>query len=118
MKNQPIEKVFQKRTPEEKENDLKESTRLLNVTAARARACLNNPDFIQFKQDYIAAEARVLNDMIAYTDAYVASPNGDVVKYAFTILRLITRLKDYRSLISKVDVPEVKKPAEKEATSA
>lgn len=102
MINSDPKNIFRHKSAADKHKELIESTRQLNIVGEIARKCLTLQEFETYRREYEEAERKVLDDLIDYTQLYIQNPNGDVVKYAFTVVRLLTRLQDYRSLLKKV----------------
>lgn len=94
-----LERVFN-RTPGEKKPDVKiaDADKAIKLTGDIARKCLALPDFKIFKDNYERAEATTIDSLIGYTKSFIESPHGDINKYAFTCMRLLTKIEDLRQL--------------------
>ncbi len=90
-----------------------EAEKALNLAGEMARQCLELKDFKIFKEKYQDAEAKMVSTMISYTKNFVESANGDVNKYAITMVRLFTKLENLRYLLDTVEVTALRGAKEK-----
>lgn len=97
----------------ETEDEIMAAERSLNMVGDIARKCLQYDDFGQYKRYYERVESELVETMIKYTKNFVESDKGDCTKYALTMVRLMTKLQDYRFLLRQVEL-DSKKDVKKE----
>lgn len=81
----------------------KEAETSLNLAGDAARKCLSHDDFKRYKAAYEKAEEEMIDLMISYTKNFVESDKGDTGKYAMTMMRLVTKLQDFRALLWDIE---------------
>ena len=102
--------------PQEKkkvEDQMRVAERSLDHVGMIARKCLEIPVFEQYRKDFQRAQDSMLESMIAYNKSFVQDDRGDTTKYALTMVRLFTKLEDFKSLLRKVE-NDAKKDLKKE----
>lgn len=83
------------------EKAIEETSTEIKLTGDMARACLNTREFKQYREQYAQMEAKVISEMI--TDAANFSVSNDSTeKFGAKCLVKLTRLRDLRSLMTKV----------------
>jgi hypothetical protein len=70
---------------------------------SRAKVCLSNKDFEEYRAEYVKAEGKQIALMIAFTNGFMAQDNGDMAYYGAKIARMLTRLSDLRTLLDAVE---------------
>lgn len=87
----------------------------IKLTGDRARICLGLGAFKQYRDQYAKMEQKVIDEMIQEAASFCTS-NDSTEKFGAKCLVKLTRLRDLRSLISKVEV-DSKKGIEKKVKS-
>lgn len=85
----------------------------LKLTGDIARKCLSMEQFRQYREYYERAEASVIDELL--NEALAAYGDGDLAKFGSRCLIKLTRLRDLRSLLTKVAVDSRKGLEEKKA---
>ena len=78
-----------------------ETPAYVKLTGDMARACLNTKEFKQYREQYAEMEAKVINEMIIDAANFPVS-NDSTEKFGAKCLVKLTRLRDLRSLMTKV----------------
>lgn len=83
------------------EKAIEETPAQIKLTGDCARACLSTKEFKQYREQYAQMEAKVIGEMIIEAANFCTS--GDSTeKFGAKCLVKLTRLRDLRSLITKV----------------
>ena len=91
---------------------VEESQKNVNLTGDCARACLATKEFKQYRAQYVVLEERVIEELIKEAANFCVS--GDSTeKFGAKCLVKLTRLRDLRSLMTKVLVDAEKGKDEK-----
>ena len=83
------------------EKAVEESNEQLKLTGDIARKCLSMPEFKQYREQYAQMEAKVIGEMIMDAANFPVS-NDSTEKFGAKCLVKLTRLRDLRSLMTKV----------------
>lgn len=73
----------------------------IRLTGDMARACLNTSPFKRYKEQYVKAEAGVVDAMLKLTEVYVQGGFA-LEAYATKTLVYMTKLKDIRALLTTI----------------
>lgn len=73
----------------------------IKLTGDCARACLSTKEFKLYRDQYSKMESKVIDEMIMDAANFPVS-NEDIAKFGAKCLVRLTRLRDLRSLITKV----------------
>lgn len=95
------------------EKAFEEAPELIKLTGDMARACLNTKEFKQYHEQYAQMEAKVIGEMIIDAANFPVS-NDSTEKFGARCLVKLTRLRDLRSLMTKV-LTDAKKGKEEKA---
>ncbi len=95
---------------EEERPDAKTAEQI-KLTGDIARVCLGLPQFRTYRDAYERMEEAIIDDMISDAASF-SSDNTDIGKFGAKCLVKLTRLRDLRSLLSKV-VVDAKKGEDK-----
>ena len=86
--------------------EVKKADKVVNQAASdcmnTAKICFGLKQFSEYKQQYLAAEAKMIGAMTALTESYIAG-NFDLNAYGARMLVYMTRLKDLRLLLDVVN---------------
>lgn len=85
------------------EKEVDEQERSLDRVVSRAKICLNNKDFEEYRKEFVKAEAKMIDSMISFTNIFMGQASGDMSFYGAKIARMITKLSDLRSLVDAVE---------------
>lgn len=80
---------------------IEESSTEIKLTGDMARACLNTKEFKQYREQYAQMEAKVIGEMIIEAANFPVG-NDSTEKFGARCLVKLTRLRDLRSLMTKV----------------
>jgi hypothetical protein len=80
---------------------VEESSTQVKLTGDIARACLNTKEFKQYREQYAKMEAKVIDEMIIDAANFSVS-NDSTEKFGAKCLVKLTRIRDLRSLMTKV----------------
>jgi hypothetical protein len=83
----------------------------IKLAGDRARACLATKEFKHYRDQYASLESKVIDELITEAANFCVS-NDSTEKFGAKCLVKLTRLRDLRSLVSKVEV-DAKKGIEK-----
>lgn len=98
-----LKKLFQPKNKELQDKDIVEAVRMLDLTAKKARKCLEFEDFKHYKTAYIQAEAASIDSLISFAKSFVETPGGDVSKFALTVVRVTTKIETLRYLLRSIE---------------
>jgi hypothetical protein len=87
---------------------------LLNESIKQAQKCLTHGDFHKYKEAYEQAYNGILNNMIAFSEGFLADEKGSLEMYAVKMIRYMQRIQDLRILLNKVQIDASKPLVEKE----
>ncbi len=74
----------------------------IKLTGDLARSCLSLPQFKQYREQYEKMEAKVIDEMVQEAASFCAS--GDSIeKFGSKCLVKLTRIRDLRSLVTKIE---------------
>lgn len=85
----------------------------INLTAEMAKRCLSMPEFKSYKDQFDNMERKIIDEMVQDAAVFI-SANDDVGKFGTKCLVRLTRIRDLRALLSKVQ-SDARKSDEKEA---
>ena len=83
------------------EKAIEQSSTEIKLTGDCARACLNTKEFKQYREQYAQMEAKVIREMIIDAANFPVG-NDSTEKFGAKCLVKLTRLRDLRSLMTKV----------------
>ena len=83
----------------------------IKLTGDLGRACLATKEFKSYRAQYQAMEGKVIDELIIEAANFCVS-NDSIEKFGAKCLVKLTRLRDLRSLVSKVET-DAKKELEK-----
>lgn len=98
-----IRDLFKADSAKEAQEQIHRAQDALDKAAVMAKKCLGMPDFIEYRKDFERAEATMVDTIITYTKSFVESEHGDTTKYALNMVRLVTRIQDFRHLLRSVE---------------
>lgn len=98
-----IKDIFKRQTAKEVEEALVAADKTLDVTGDLARRCLSSEDFQHYRRMYASAESSIIDALIIYTKNFAEGGVGDVTKYAFTVMRMLTKLQHLKHLIKSIE---------------
>jgi len=96
-----FEDIF--KTNEVDAESIKEAAKKIDEAGKAARKCLTLQEFQIYRQAFEKAQEAIINKMIQYDSAFFASEHGDMPKYGATMARFVTKIKDLRILLNKVE---------------
>jgi hypothetical protein len=106
-----LQALFQ---PKDKDKEVSEALKSLDLTADKARICLETDDFKHFKQMYEQTERATIEAMIAFTKSFVEG-QGDISRYAMVMSRLATKLETVRHLVRTIETSAKRGMSERES---
>ncbi len=80
---------------------IEETSEQIKLTGDIARACLATKEFKQYREQYAQIEAKVIGEMIIDAANFPVG-NDSTEKFGAKCLVKLTRLRDLRSLMTKV----------------
>ncbi len=83
----------------------------IKLTGDMARACLSTKEFKQYRAQYAVMEEKVIDEMVIDAANFCVSPDS-MEKFGAKCLIKLTRVRDLRSLVSKIE-NDAKKGIEK-----
>jgi hypothetical protein len=98
-----IKDIFTRRPATDIQEALAEADKVLDVTGDMARVCLSSEDFQHYRKMYQHAEAAIMDTLIIYTKNFAEGPSGSTEKYAFTVMRMLTKLQHLKHLIKSIE---------------
>lgn len=84
----------------EKTDDLEKS---FERVVSQAKACVNNPEFKEYRKAFVAAQEKMVAQMIQFTNTFMAQESGDMSFYGTKMVRMVTKLSDLKALLDAVD---------------
>lgn len=109
-----IRDIFKAEVAEQAQEEIRRAQEAMDKAALMAKKCLSMPDFIEYRKTFERAEAGMVDTIISYTKSFVESEHGDTTKYALNMVRMVTRLQDFRHLLKSVET-DAKRPVKKES---
>ena len=79
----------------------------IKLTGDMARACLETRQFKAYREQYQSLESAVIDELIREAANFAVAPDS-VEKFGAKCLVKLTRLRDLRSLVSKVEIDSKK----------
>lgn len=73
-----------------------------NLTALAAKRCLDMPEFKEYREQFEAMEAKIIDEMIMDAAGFPTQPDS-IERFGAKCLIKLTRIRDLRSLLSKVN---------------
>jgi hypothetical protein len=98
-----VENPFKPKAHKEAEAVRQDAEAKLKEAEIIARACFNTAQFQSYREAYKKAEASVIDFMLRYNSMFFNDQNGDMNKYAFTMMRFLTKLQTLKSLLETVE---------------
>lgn len=92
---------------------IEESSEQIKLTGDIARACLATKEFKQYRDQYEKMEQKVIDEMIIEAANFCVSCDS-TEKFGAKCLVKLTRLRDLRSLVTKVEADSKKGIEKKE----
>lgn len=87
--------------PEKKEND--DLQKSVDKVISQAKLCLTSKEFEKYRKAYEAAEAKMVANLISFTNGFMSLDSGDMSFYGAKVARMITKLSDLKALLDGVE---------------
>ena len=95
--------IFKPSEAREVDAKFKTSEVAMQVASDRARRCLETNEFKGYRQSFERAEKALMDSLIAYNHQFSIASQGDVLKYAMKINRLLTKAETVRELLRTIE---------------
>lgn len=95
--------IFKPGAQKQAEQQLREAEETMSMVRDKARACLDLETFKLYRDSYHKAEASMIEAIINYNTYFFSLPDGNLDKYAVTVMRYLTKLQAMRSLLDVVE---------------